>query len=737
MLVTSRASLAQRQSSGIVNRRCQSNSDRGLHTTEVYLSNHKRANSVVNDNTPTILSRTALIAASIFAFVFGVYVATLHPFFPIGDSGEFVVAAKTLGVSHPPGSPFYALLSYLSAHMPVGNLVTRLNILSALFGALTAMCAFFFVYEVTKRYIPSVFAGILLAITHIFWLYAIIPEVYSLSIFLNITMLYWYVIWMRSHKQMHINLAALFAGLSLSVHYINIISIILIFTFALYEYKTIYSSQKLLHIFGYFFIGLTPILTIPLAASHHAFGNWGGIYAISDFISFILRTDFSIIGQSESFSYPLWLAFKEQIPYWGTAMYSSIGPSIALLLPVLLVKRPKLRVLTLIVANALLMGPILTLFESYPLTTPYPDVALNHMRLMQQVHIFALPYLCILIGLGLAAMQEKILDIKTNTNKSAIYIAGILLLAALLSVTFWVNYQKIASARNSVFKHYGENILRSVHRPSIVITGTEESNILSYLYEIEGNKKQETRLITFSLMQNTAYVNELKRRYPDVSFPFDHVEIGQKLDSFYSNNAKKFDIVFAPLDDQARQSISDSFDLIPYGLTIKLVPKPRVIDPITYTAENKQDYLQFIGLNAIEQRLYDDEATNEVLMSYARAFSNIAIMSKKLGDTQTALYFLQKANTVQSGYTTAYHLAASIYLDRKDLTRAAGEYVKLLTIRPKEISALRNLALIYSQQNNQKQAMLFAQRYLKEAVTDDQRREAQSILSNLMAKTIQ
>ncbi|HLF82731.1 MAG TPA: DUF2723 domain-containing protein, partial [Blastocatellia bacterium] len=53
------------------------------------------------------------IACSLLVFIASlvVYTRTLAPTVTLVDSGELIVAARSLGVAHPPGFPLYVLLA--------------------------------------------------------------------------------------------------------------------------------------------------------------------------------------------------------------------------------------------------------------------------------------------------------------------------------------------------------------------------------------------------------------------------------------------------------------------------------------------------------------------------------------------------------------------------------------------------------------------------------------------------
>src|SRR5215510_7343726 len=77
-------------------------------------------------------------ASAVFIAALLLYIRTLAPTVTLVDSGELIVAARTLGVAHPPGFPLYVLLAHLATLFPVGNVAVRVNTASALFAALAS-----------------------------------------------------------------------------------------------------------------------------------------------------------------------------------------------------------------------------------------------------------------------------------------------------------------------------------------------------------------------------------------------------------------------------------------------------------------------------------------------------------------------------------------------------------------------------------------------------------------------
>jgi tetratricopeptide (TPR) repeat protein len=79
-----------------------------------------------------------LTAAAVFIIALIVYLLTLAPTVGPVDSGELILAATLPGIAHPPGFPIYVLIGHVFSRLPFGNVAQRLNLLSAVFAALSA-----------------------------------------------------------------------------------------------------------------------------------------------------------------------------------------------------------------------------------------------------------------------------------------------------------------------------------------------------------------------------------------------------------------------------------------------------------------------------------------------------------------------------------------------------------------------------------------------------------------------
>ena len=84
--------------------------------------------------------RPSYKAAGIAALaVFLLYFFTIAPSTAMWDTGEYMAAAKVLGLPHPPGNPLFVLLAHFFGLLPLpGNYAQHINTMAAFCSALSA-----------------------------------------------------------------------------------------------------------------------------------------------------------------------------------------------------------------------------------------------------------------------------------------------------------------------------------------------------------------------------------------------------------------------------------------------------------------------------------------------------------------------------------------------------------------------------------------------------------------------
>src|SRR6476619_5338698 len=133
--------------------------------------------------------RAASIAATL---IFILYLVTLSPTTAMWDTSEYIAAAYTLGLPHPPGNPFFILIGRFFAILPIApNVAMRINILAALSSAIAAGFWFLITERVLvgwlaerwQRIVGGALAALIGATAFTVWAQSVVNEkVYTLSL---------------------------------------------------------------------------------------------------------------------------------------------------------------------------------------------------------------------------------------------------------------------------------------------------------------------------------------------------------------------------------------------------------------------------------------------------------------------------------------------------------------------------------------------------------------------------
>jgi hypothetical protein len=115
--------------------------------------------------------------------IFAVYLKTIYPgLFGMGDAAKFSFVGKILGTPHAPGYPMYVMVSHLFSYIPIdGSLAYRMNVLSALLGALAVYFCYFAARALEARPAVALSAALALGLGRSFWAKAQYAKGYTLT----------------------------------------------------------------------------------------------------------------------------------------------------------------------------------------------------------------------------------------------------------------------------------------------------------------------------------------------------------------------------------------------------------------------------------------------------------------------------------------------------------------------------------------------------------------------------
>ncbi|HEY3280019.1 MAG TPA: DUF2723 domain-containing protein [Gemmatimonadales bacterium] len=144
-----------------------------------------------------------LMAAGVALGALLLYIVTLAPTTQFWDTSEYIAAAKTLGIPHPPGNPLFVLVAHVWGLIPwAAGYAMRINLFAAVTSAVSAGCWFLVGERWLRNIIPAqwprratALAGaIVSAAAFTVWNQSVVNEkVYTLSL-LSIALILWLIV---------------------------------------------------------------------------------------------------------------------------------------------------------------------------------------------------------------------------------------------------------------------------------------------------------------------------------------------------------------------------------------------------------------------------------------------------------------------------------------------------------------------------------------------------------------
>ena len=235
--------------------------------------------------------RPSYLAAGIAsALVLLLYIITLAPSTAMWDTSEYIAAAYTIGLPHPPGNPFFVLIGKFFTLLPVApTIAARVNILAAVSSAVSAGMWFLITERVLVSWFPQRWqrivggslAALLGATAFTVWSQSVVNEkVYTVSL-VGLALVAWLTVrWCdepdgRKADRILV-LVAYILGLGYANHMAGMLAAPAVATAVLIRRpKTLLRWKLLLACVGAVLLGITPFATQPIRAAYFPAINEG------------------------------------------------------------------------------------------------------------------------------------------------------------------------------------------------------------------------------------------------------------------------------------------------------------------------------------------------------------------------------------------------------------------------------------------------------------------------------
>lgn len=502
----------------------------------------------------SILKKYYAIFTGLFSFI--IYLLTIAPSVVEIDSGELAAVQSTLGIAHPTGYPLFSMLGYLFLSLPLPfSKIFMANLLSALWCSLgvivftmTAkmvldnLSAFSLSRNIkaaakkhlkkehkkdrhespaikekqketdipeTKKIITSVSGGLVLAFSRTYWNQSTSVEVYSLHVFLILTVIFFLLkAYLKAGSPANDRYANdryandisgwIIFSLALALCFSNHMTTLLILPGAAYLYfernRFITASYKKIFIMLFCFFPLLIALYsyLPVRAAQDPIMNWGNPVDSE-------RLFRHISGRQ----YQVWMfssieAAKKQLGYFITNLPSEFAIVSLVLVLIGLFQ-------LFISAKKFFIFIVITFISTVVYSINYEIVDIDSYFLLAYIALSFISVFGILKVLSL---------LKPEGDPYHIPMAAVFVLICL---QIYINFNDVNRSGLKIYEDYTKSLLSSTEKNSIVLSYQWDYFVSqSYYFQKVENYRPDITVIDKELLRRSWYFNQIRRNSPEV-----------------------------------------------------------------------------------------------------------------------------------------------------------------------------------------------------------------------------
>src|SRR6185437_13938859 len=229
-------------------------------------------------------------AAVVTLCVLALYLVTMAPSTAMWDTSEYIAAAYTFGLPHPPGNPFFVILGHVFSLLPIAHgAAARVNVLAAVSSAASAGLWCLVTEQLLRAWIAprwvrlagAVAGAVIGATAFTVWNQSVVNEkVYTVSL-AGIAIVSWLAVrWSvgpdEAHADRYLVMIAYLCGLGYANHMAGMLPAPAMAAAVLVRRPATFVRWRLLAACAVaMFIGLTPFATQPIRSAYFPTPNEG------------------------------------------------------------------------------------------------------------------------------------------------------------------------------------------------------------------------------------------------------------------------------------------------------------------------------------------------------------------------------------------------------------------------------------------------------------------------------
>lgn len=611
---------------------------------------------------------------------FALYLYTLYPTIsPYRDSGDMIVSAFTLGISHPPGYPLYVLLGKIfTILIPFGNIAYRINLMSAFFGALTCGILYLLIKKLceglsgNKKLLiicSSLFAVFSFCFNSSMHSLSIVSEMYSINAFFVVLIIYLLII--KQSYAMRL-LAVFLLGLGLG----NQQTLILLIPGIVYLIirdigtqghrdigKNRYITMLLCRYVAVFILGLSVYLFLPVRSAQGPVADWGApSKSFRNFARVLTRADYGGIRlhpEKSPAQQNVATAVKHFIDFLKVSVGNKRGWAIAAIFFIItgMYFSIKKKLFWQLFLFWIFSGPVFFIISNLPMEDK------TSLPILEPYLVMPLIIFTLWIGLGFFYVCNSLSTFIGDKIVILLIFIGIGTLIIFKMPELNKRYEFIAY-------DYSKDLLKTLPYNSILFNPDDTTTFtLKYQQECLGKRKD----VKLAVFYKTRWgYQEIKKRYPEI-LPGYEIKSGKELEKtllsynfnrlpFYTDNISKmqgYKIFSRGLLYGNSKIFEQMFDFY---------VKPRISG---------------------KERFF----THQIVNYYSAGYNNLGLAFNKKKLYNKSIQFFERALAIDPALSQAYNNLGVVYWERSDYKKAADYFRKAFRYAPLDTGVKRNLEM--------------------------------------------
>jgi tetratricopeptide (TPR) repeat protein len=637
----------------------------------------------------------------LFVLASALYIWGLAPTAYWRDSPEFITAVHTLGISHPAGSPTYALFAKLITFLPVGSLALRVNFFSALCGGLTVSVLFSLLYALLTESLPWVrlcaaLSGALwLLVSESFWRFSEVAEVYTLQDCLLVVLLTLLVKarQARTRAQPHIVLYWLFAflyGLSAGVHATMAFFLPAFLVFLGLIAPHMFRGKDLAFLAFFFLMGFSTYLYLPVRSLSDPALDWGDTETFRQFLIHITdrkdaQTHFEMPWPKMPYQMHRYLAHVVN-------EFSTLGFALGL------------------------VGCIYLFFKDKPLSLLLFLVFLGNVGFFIRAWKSAFGFLpsfiifALWIGFGVYACLTLLAILYQRRHiripRIAVYACLFGSIVITLSQMFFRHVDVANQAKNYSTELYGKQLLEQLPSDAIFFSDYSWFPLL-YLQQVERRRPDLTLLLQNEVFFPSQFAFLSKKRFPNITLVTSAEPVSLSPFEYFQQlcelNQQDHPLFWDP-DPQFQRVLNEY--LLPEGLVFAFTPGQKV----TLTPQILQAHQDLLVHSAqrISQGILDTESSD--FLSGKISLIGLYFAQRKLDAEATTMY--KAGLSIQPASFDLHNNYGAVLLTQGRFPEALEQFNAAYSEGPSDPIVNKNLGLLLLKWGDYAQAAHFFGRTL-------------------------